>query len=491
MSEPRQWAAIPPKIDPANPASEDGAREGAVAGTALPASGNGTSHATAHDAEQQIGHDAPPRRTRQSSTGPYVFGATVVTLMLAAAVGLWAAQTNIAGAVVAQALVVVASNVKKVQHQTGGVVAEIKVKNGDLVKAGDVLIRLDETLTRANLQIVSKQLDELTVRAARLTAERNEASDIKLPDAIVSRLDDPAVAEIVAGERSLFATRRSSLAAQEQQLRERMEQYDQEAGGLDAQREAKAIEIRLIDEQIESLIELEKEKLVTASKMIALRREAARLKGEQATLQSNAAQTRGKIAEIELSVLQKKEEFRTEVVKELREVQAKISELEERQVAAQDQLSRVTIRAPDDGVVHQLTANTVGGVVGTTEPIMLIVPGNEPLVLDARVRPNDRDQVQIGASTYIRFATFNQRTTPELVGTVSRIAADLTEDPRTGEPYFSVRIKIPDAELAKLGDDQLVPGIPADVQITTSDRSALSYLWKPIEDQFAKAFRER
>lgn len=435
---------------------------------------------------------APRPRERDTSTMPYLIGAFAVIALLCGGIAVWAVTTNIAGAVLAPATVVVDSNVKKIQHPTGGVIGEIRVRNGDRVKAGDLLVRLDETVTRANLQIVSKQLDELWLREARLAAERDAAPAIRFPAALEKRRNEPAIVEILNGETSLFNTRRRSLEAQQQQLRERIEQYDQEAGGLDAQREAKAIEIRLIDEQITSLVDLEEQKLVTASKMIALRREAARLKGEQATLQSTAAQTRGKISEIELTILQRQQEFQTEVVKELREVQTKIAELDERRVAAEDQLRRVEIRAPEDGIVHQLAVHTVGGVVSNSEPLMLLVPNDDRLVVEAQVAPKDRDQLMIDAVAVIRFAAFNQRTTPEIRGRVTGIAADLSEDRRTGLSYYTVRITIPEDQLALLGkDNKLVPGMPADAQIKTTDRTAYSYLVKPLEDQITRAFRER
>lgn len=438
------------------------------------------------------GAGQPRMRERRTSTAPYLIGAFAVIALLCGGIALWAVTTNIAGAVLAPATVVVDSNVKKIQHPTGGVVGEIRVRNGDRVKAGDLLVRLDETVTRANLQIVSKQLDELWLREARLAAERDAATAIRFPAALEKRRGEAAIVEILNGETSLFNTRRSSLEAQQQQLRERIEQYDQEAGGLDAQREAKAIEIRLIDEQITSLVDLEEQKLVTASKMIALRREAARLKGEQATLQSTAAQTRGKISEIELTILQRQQEFQTEIVKELREVQTKIAELDERRVAAEDQLRRVEIRAPEDGIVHQLAVHTVGGVISNSEPLMLLVPNDDRLVIEAQVAPKDRDQLTIDATATIRFAAFNQRTTPEVRGNVVGIAADLTEDRRTGLSYYTVRISIPEDQLALLGkDNKLVPGMPADAQIMTTDRTAYSYLIKPLEDQITRAFRER
>lgn len=430
-------------------------------------------------------------KRRSVSTAPYLLGGSLVTVLLIGGVVLWSITTSIAGAVIAPGVVAVEGNLKKVQHPTGGVVGEILVKNGDRVRAGDVLLRLDETVTRANQQIVVSQIEQLTVRLARLEAERDASPAITIPSDLAMRTGESEIAAVVAGEKSLFDSRRQSNEAQNQQLRERIEQYDQEAAGLDAQRQAKDTEIKLIGEQIASLLRLEEKKLVTASKMIALRRESARLVGEQATLLSTAAQTRGKIAEIELTILQRQQQFATEVVKELRETQSRLAELRERAVAADDVLSRVVIRAPSDGIVHQLSANTVGGVVNTADPILFIVPDDEHLVVDAQVSPRDRDQLVAGAAAHVRFSSFNQRTTPEIIGKVERIAAEIAEDRRTGITYFNVRVVLPETEIAKLGHNELVPGIPAEVHITTSARSAFSYLMKPVQDQFSKAFRER
>lgn len=429
----------------------------------------------------------PPR----ISLMPYVAGALIVVVLLFGGVAVWAVTTDIAGAVLARASVVVDSHLKKVQHPSGGIVGEIRVKNGDRVKTGDLLIRLDETLTRANLQIVVKQLDELKLRERRLVAERDVEPTLEFPAEYQARGGEPQIRESIAGELSLFRSRREANSSEIRQLRERIYQLEKEAGGLDAQRDAKSIEITLIDKELTSLLDLEERRLVTTAKMMSLRREAARLKGEHALLLSNAAQTRGRIAEMEIAIVQREQQFQTDVVKELREVQAKIAELSERKVAAEDQLARVEIRAPADGVVHDLQVFTVGGVINPSEPMMLIVPNNDRLVVEALVRPQDRDQIAVGAASRVRFAAFNQRVTPELRGSVSRIAADLITDQRTGESHYVVRISIPEEELAKLGDQKLVPGMPADVQITTEDRTALSYLIKPLEEQITRSFRER
>lgn len=424
-------------------------------------------------------------------TRGYIFGGFAVIMLLLLGFGAWAAYTNIAGAVLAHGTVVVDSNIKKVQHPTGGIVGEIHVRNGDRVMAGDLLVRLDDTQSRAKLQIIANQIDETEGRLARLTAERDDANEINLPKNILERSDDPRVDRIITGERVLFDRRRASLKGETEQMRERIRQLEREIDGLNAQRSAKATEIELIGEELHSLIGLEQRKLVTKAKMMSLRRQAARLKGEHAQIVAEIAKARGRIAEVEIVILQRTREFKKEVALDMRESEARLSELRERHVAAKDQLRRIDITAPDTGYVHQLAVHTVGGVVAAGEPIMLIVPESDPLVLEARIAPRDRERISKGTTAKIRFAAFDLGTTPEISGTVQLISADLSEDSRTNSTYYSVRISISEREIDKLKDMKLVPGLPAEVQIRTEDRTALSYFTKPLEDQFSRAFKER
>jgi HlyD family secretion protein len=386
----------------------------------------------------------------------YMVGGLAVAFFLVGGLGVWAATTQIAGAVVAQGLVVVETNVKKVQHPTGGVVGEIYVKNGKRVEAGDLLIRLDETLTRVNLQMVTKQLDELAVREVRLKAERDDAPTFAVPDILLARTGEAEIKEILKGEESLIRSRRESITGQKSQLNERALQLGKEAEGIAAQIDAKRKEIGLIAEELEGLAVLEAKQLVTTTKVAALKREKARLEGELGQYEAAAAQTSGRKAEIALQIVRLEQEMKTEVVKELREVQSKTAELSERRIAAEDQLRRIDIRAPQSGVVHQLAVFTQGGVINPGEPILLIVPEGDRLVIEA-----------------------------------ISISADLTRDQATGESYFTARIAMPEAELERLGTNKLQPGIPADIQIKTQDRTALSYLMKPLSDQITRAFRER
>lgn len=419
-----------------------------------------------------------------------VFGLAAV-MLIAGGIGGWAATTEISGALIAPGSVVVESNAKKVQHPTGGVVGEIAVTNGMSVTAGDILVRLDETMTRANLKIVSKTLDEMTTRRARLRAERDGASEMSWPSAFNERRQDEGIIELMADEQRLFELRSTTRLGQKRQLRERIAQLREEANGITAQQAAKSQELVLVNNELEGVRELWSKQLIQMNRLTALEREAARLDGERAQLLAAAAQGRGKISEIELQITQIDRELASEVGRELREIDGKAGEYAERKVAAEDQLRRIDIRAPISGTVHELNVHTVGGVISAGEQLMLIVPASERLSVEVRVSPQDIDQVRVGQTAALRFSAFSQRTTPEINGTVSRVSADVTTEQRTGVTYYTARIAIGPDELARLGDVRLVPGMPVEAFIKTAERTVGSYLTKPLFDQVARAFRER
>ena len=382
------------------------------------------------------------------------------------------------------------TSIKKVQHATGGIVGELKVRDGDRVQAGDLLVRLDETLTRANLQVVSKQLDEYLGRQVRLEAERDGAPDIKLPPEFAHRLDEAAIQKIVNSERTLFEARRAAREAQKDQLKKRITQSRDEIQGLKAQQDAKVREASLITEELKGVRELYQKNLVQLTRLSALEREAASLEGQRGQLIAAVAQSEGKIAETSLQIIQIDEETRAEVMKELREIQGRVAEYGERRVAAEDQLKRVEIRSPSAGYVHQLSVHTVGGVISPAEPAMLIVPANDSLTLEAKVMPQEIDQLVVGQHANVRVHASNQRTTPELSGTLSRIAADVTREPQTGATYYTIRVALPREEVARLGTVKLQAGMQAEVYVQTHDRTPLQYFIKPLQDQIARAFRE-
>jgi HlyD family secretion protein len=428
----------------------------------------------------------------QRSIRRNLWAGIAVALLLVGSVGGWGTTTDISGAVIAQGAVVVESNLRKVQHPTGGVIGEILARDGDRVKAGDVLVRLDATITRANLAIIVKGLDQLRARKARLEAERDDAEQVVFPVELTKRKGDHDVGRIMSGERKLFELRQAARIGQKSQLRQRIIQFQREVEGLDAQAAAKVKEIALIQKELAGARELWNQNLYPITKLTYLEREATRVEGERAQLVANGAQASGKITETELQIVQIDRDLASEVAKELRETDARIAELLEREVAAEDQLKRIDIRAPIDGIVHQSTAHTVGGVIAPGgDPIMLVVPESDRLTVEAKVAPQDIDQLHIGQPARVRFLAFNQRTTPEIEGSVNRISADAVTDQRSGVAYYTIRIALDPAEIARLGEVRLVPGMPVEVFVNTGDRKVISYLLKPVTDQFARALRER
>ncbi|WP_371737054.1 HlyD family type I secretion periplasmic adaptor subunit [Bradyrhizobium sediminis] len=388
-------------------------------------------------------------------------------------------------------VLVVESDVKKVQHPTGGVIGEIRVKDGDRVREGDVVIRLDETVTRANLAIVIKSLNELAVRRARLEAERDGADEIGFPSELLQEQDNYDLAGVIAGERKLFELRRSARLGQKAQLQERILQLQEEISGLAGQSASKRREIEFVNQELTGLRELWQKKLVPINRVMTLEREAVRLDGDSNQFVASVAQAKGKKTETGLQIIQIDQELRSEVAKELREIQGKSAELVERKVAAEDQLKRIDLRSPQNGVVHQLSVHTIGGVIGLSEPVMLIVPENDALTVEIRIAPSDIDQLRLGQRVSLRFSAFNQRTTPEISGSISRISADIAQDQKTGVSYYIGRVALSKEELVRLNDLKLLPGMPVEAFIQTTDRTVMSYLVKPLYDQIAKAFRER
>jgi len=434
---------------------------------------------------------AKPLRSSRASIRLHVLLGMIIVVILAGGLGGWASTAEISGALIAQGSIVVDSNIKKVQHPTGGVVGELRVRDGDRVKAGDILIRLDETVTRANLAIVVNGLTELYARKARLEAERDGADTVAVPKELAGRLDVPEVADALASERKLFELRRKARLGQKDQLQQRIKQLREQIIGLTAQQDAKSKEMELIEQELTGVRDLWQKNLVQINRLTSLEREKARLQGERGQLIAAAAEAQGKIIETQLQIIQVDQELSSDVAKELREIDSKIGEYVERKVTAEDQLKRTDIRAPQDGIVFQSTANTVGGVITAGDPIMLIVPETDTLQVEVKVDPKDIDQVKFGQAVVLRFSAFNQRTTPELNGTVVRIAADTTNDQRTGQPYYLVRISMTADEMRRLGAVKLTPGMPVEAFIQTGERTMLSYLVKPLHDQLMRSFREK
>jgi len=402
----------------------------------------------------------------------------------------WAGLVPLSGAVIVAGQLVVHSNVKKVQHPTGGVVAEIFVRNGSKVNAGDKLARLDETGARTNLQVVARQLDEVRLRIARLNAERNGAAEPHWPSASTAEIDPVERDRLLDSERDFFAARASARRSEQNLAQSRIDQLEKQIAGLDAQLQSNRRQIGITAGELKSVESLLQEKLVTIQRATTLQRDAARMEGLDGQIASQIAETGNKVHEARLQALQAEQSFRSEVMRELSEAEAKEGELFERRLAADDQLKRAIIRAPSPGTIHELAVHTAGGVVSPAEVLMIVVPDGDALEIDARVSPDKIDQVRTGQSARIRLSAFNARTTPELNGTVDVVSADLVRDPQSGG-YYDVRITLEQEEIRRLGDLQLTPGMPAEVFLQAKNRTMLSYLFKPITDQLSRMFRER
>ncbi|MFD2346629.1 HlyD family type I secretion periplasmic adaptor subunit [Sinorhizobium terangae] len=424
------------------------------------------------------------------SLGRHMIAVSTLAIALVVGVGGWAATTELSSAIVAGGVVVVDDNVKKVQHLTGGIVGELLVREGDRVHAGQVLIRLDGTTVRANLAIVESTLAQLYARRARLQAERIGADSFEVDKDLDTFISSAAATKLVDGEERLFASRRSALIGMKDQLASRKAQLGDEIEGLTVQLQAIEDALKLIAEELTGVDSLYGQGLVPMQRVTTLKRQRAELEGDRGQRIAARAQARGKSSEIDLQILQLDEDRRTEISKDLTDVEAKIAEYEERRTAASDQLRRLDITAPLSGRVYQLAVHTVNGVVNPGETLMLVVPQADDLTVEARVATHDIDQIHVGQPVEIRFSAFNQRTTPEVEAEVATIAPDLVTDERTGASYYPLRIRPKKESLARLKGLSLYPGMPAEVFIKIADRTVISYLTKPLTDQMRHAFRE-
>jgi HlyD family secretion protein len=456
------------------------------------------------DTEANITRPSPPRRDGDvvdNSPAAMIRRLTLVGIAMIAVLvggfGGWAATSELSGAVIASGTVIVESVDKKVQHPTGGVVKEILVHDGSLVEEGQVLVRLDDTVTRSSLGVLRSQFNENTARRARLLAERDGATFIDFPEATLARRNEASIATAINGEEKLFTSRREARAGQRAQFRERISQSNEEIRGVSAQQAAKEKELDLISQELTGVTELYSKNLVTISRYNQLQRDQTRLQGERGQSIAEIARARAKISETELQIIQIDQDFRTEVLKDLRDADGKIAELTDKMVAAEDQLKRVDIRAPRSGVVHALGVHTVGGVIGNGETLMSIVPDGDDLIVEAKVMPNQVDQLTEGAPTVVRINAGNQRTMPELHGNLIHVSADSTRDPPGPGPapaaqtYYLARVSLPKSEIDRLGGFHLLPGMQAEIFIQTTARTPMQYLLKPLREQVAHAFRER
>jgi HlyD family type I secretion membrane fusion protein len=432
-----------------------------------------------------------PEQTARSAEKSFgirsrVAAVVVLAIGLIGGCGGWAVHAQLTGAVIAQGKVTVRKQVKLIQHRDGGIVGEILVTNGDAVNAGDVLIRLDETQTKAELGVLKGQLAELQGRSARHVAERDSAAAIKFnPDFE----GDPLTAEIARGEIRLFNENRAVREARRDQLSLQIAQFEEQVRGLVAQQEANASERKMVKDDLDRLTPLYQKGYIEIGKIRTMERDLVKIDGLKGEIDANIARVKGQISEARIKIIELDQQARTDGQRDLREVEGKAAELQERIVASQDRLSRMVIRSPISGTINELAVNSVNGVIAPKETLMSIVPDGADLVVEAKLSPNDIDQAVSGQPARLRFSAFNQRTTPEVAGTVETIGAAATLEPATGQTYYLSTIAIAGG-VKQLAGKPIVPGMPVEVFLSTGDRSAFSFLIKPFTDQMMRSFRE-
>ncbi|WP_188062586.1 HlyD family type I secretion periplasmic adaptor subunit [Sphingobium sp. KCTC 72723] len=424
---------------------------------------------------------SPASLRRQRST-------IVALVLLIACFGIGGFLIPIGGAVIGSGQIGLQSRVKKIAHPSGGVVAEILVENGQKVRKGQVLLRFDDTVSRADASFSSLSVDQLLARRARLEAEQAGAGSIAFPPEL--RRNDPSTLRAIADEEKLFRIRRSEQAGLAAQLRARVAQYDQQIQGYQAQINAVQAQRRLIEPERRGVRDLWKQDLVTISRMNELERSAVDLQGSVGALQASIAQAQARITEAREQIIQLGQTSRVDAGTELSRVNDSLNQQQVRSVSAIDARERSVVRAPYDGVVDKLSVSTIGGVVRPADVMMEIVPDSDQMLVDGAVQPSDIDQIRVGQEARIRFASFNSPATPEIRGRVTFVAADQTSDPQSRVSYYPVRVAIDEGDLSKYPELVLKAGMPADLFIETGQRSMISYLTKPLRDQFARAFTD-
>ncbi|MDH3666664.1 MAG: HlyD family type I secretion periplasmic adaptor subunit [Paracoccaceae bacterium] len=418
------------------------------------------------------------------------FGLICVAL-LGGGFGGWAATAKLQGAIISPGNLRVESQRQVVQHPDGGVVGEILVREGDLVEAGAVLIRLDSTTLASELAVLESQLFELIARRGRLTAEQTDSDEIVFDRELLDEAaENPEVQALIEGQRSLFEARAKTMDREIEVMRERQIQIREQISGSEGEAEALARQTELIDQELGDQRDLLAKGLAQASRVLALEREAARLKGQYGQIVAQTAQLKGQISELEIELLRMGATRREEAITRLRDLGFRELELKERRIALNGQLARLDVRAPLAGVVLDMAVHALKSVVRPAEPILYIVPSDSDLVVDAQVEPIDIDTVRTGQEAVLRFSAFNARTTPELFGVVSKVSPDAFFEEATGRSYYKAEVMLKEGELTKLEGQELVAGMPVEVYIQTGERTPMNYLVKPITDYFNRAMRE-
>ena len=431
------------------------------------------------------GGDTPNDVTRQ----PIIVGGWMMIFVFGF-LGLWAAFAPLASAAIAPGKIILSGNKKTIQHLEGGIVEEIYVREGQTIKAGQPLIRLNETAARARMDLFGKQYQTARATEARLIAERDDTPEIAFPDELLNpEKPTQTLTEIIISQKRLFESRRASVQGQAKVLEQKKAQFREEIVGLQAQIDSASEQIALLAEEIRAVRKLLKQGNAQKPRLLALQRQQASLKGDRGNFKARISRAEQSIAEADLQIINGRNEFANKVATEKRETVDKIADLQERLKASADIIDRIIINAPLSGIITALKVHTIGGVIRPGDAIMEIVPIDE-LLVEAKVSPQDIDVVRPGLKARVMLSAYATRRVPPLNAEVIHVSPDRFEDKRTGMPYYSARIRVSEKALEENEGIHLSPGMPADTLIVTGERSVLSYLMTPITDSFRKAFRE-
>lgn len=433
-----------------------------------------------------------PDQVKQWTARVPIFLGLAALITLIAGTAIWGVSTKIAGAVVASGLVQVQNRSQVVEHPSGGVVGVLHVLDGDTVGAGDTILEFDNQTILSELAIIDAQYIEAQARIARLIAERDARDVINFPQNLTARAaSSPEVQDQIDGQTRLFDTRNHIDAQQIEQLREQQRQIENAILGQEFQRDALLAQLALLEIEFNNQKTLFDRGLAQATRVSGIERELAQMRGQIGRLNTDIAQSRGGIAGLNIDILSIATTRQETAITNLRDLQNNEIELLERSNALTRERDRLVVRAPVPGVVFGSTVYGPQTVVGAGEPMMYIVPQDQPLVVETRVPSIHIDQVYVGQTANLRFTTFDQRSTPELVGQVAKISADIFEDDRSGQTFYAAEIQLGSDQLDRLGDDTvLLPGMPVEAFLRTADRTPISYLTKPLWDYVSRAFRE-
>ncbi len=414
----------------------------------------------------------------------------LVFFLLFGGVGYWMVQARLSGAVIASGVVSVEGKPKTIQHLDGGIVTEIPVENGDYVEQGTLILRLDDTVLRSNLDIYENRLHEALSKRDRLVSENSNLSRLKFNDTELEELEFDVRITARDGQNELFKARRKRRNGQISQLQEKIEQFRSQRQGVFDSLSSKQDQLELLSTEFENLNSLAEQGFAASNRVLAIKRQMSELEGQMAEQQAEASRIDNLITETRIQIGQVQREFSENVLAELRDAESQVNDLMQQIKATKEQLSRVDVLAPVAGSVHELSIHTIGGVISPGAPIMQIIPRDEAMEFEVNVEPVFIDQVHVGQPASVVFSAFNSRTTPNLDGEVSGISANSIANEETGTSFYKVKIAVSDKELKRLGDLKLVPGMPVEAFMTTDDRSPLDYFTRPLTDNFKRSMRE-